>query len=88
MEPEALWVTQTQLKALSAGGRVPEWVPEARVLLLCPRPADRSRAGAPADPHQRGGCAAHGVLQLHGVQQLGWCPTAGMVSSRTRCPAG
>lgn len=49
---------------LSAGGRVPERLPEARVLLLCPGPADRSRAGAPADPHQRGGCPAElGVQQ-------------------------
>lgn len=39
---------------LPAGGRVPERLPEARLLLLRARPADCSRTGAPADPHQRG----------------------------------
>lgn len=56
--PAAMTTHDTRPVPLSAGGRVPERLPEARVLLLCPGPADRSRAGAPADPHQRGGCPA------------------------------
>lgn len=40
--PAVLSTRDTRPVPLSAGGRVPEWVPEAHVLLLCPSPSDSS----------------------------------------------